>query len=271
MKIHEIIVEEQLDEGWKSAAAKAAAIGAIGLGGAAYDYLKDPANGPEAIKQIVKQVKPNTSQKPTQKIVEPKKVTPSAPQSVVEPKLRLSTTMEPQLHPPVEGGIKISLPPSASPLYRHAIKAGLKGAELAQFLAQASHETMNFTRFVEIGNDKYFRKYDIKYNPAKAKKLGNTFLGDGIKFKGRGGIQITGRWLYEQAAKALGLPLVEYPEMVEDPEIGAKVSIWYWNTMVKPKISDFTNTKEVTRIINPGLRGLDDRAIKFKHFYAQVR
>lgn len=59
---------------------------------------------------------------------------------------------------------------------------------LAHFFAQLAHESMNFTRLREVGPDSYFQKYEGRKN------LSNTQKGDGLRFKGCGFIQITGRY-----------------------------------------------------------------------------
>ena len=145
--------------------------------------------------------------------------------------------------------------------------AGIKGTELAQFMAQAAHETMNFTRLEEMGGSKYFRKYDPKYNPRKAKILGNTKVGDGERYKGRGFLQITGRYNYARAGKALGLDLENTPELLADPTVAAKAAVWFWQHRVQPRVDDFSDVKQSTKPINPGFKGLDDRKERFKHFH----
>lgn len=147
-----------------------------------------------------------------------------------------------------------------------AIRAGILGNELAQFLAQCAHETANFSTLSEFGDAKTFAKYDPRYNPEKAKQLGNTQPGDGERFKGRGYLQITGRYNYAQIGQALGIPLEQKPQMLEDPAIAAKASIWFWNNKVKPKVGNFADTKTVTSVINPALRGLQQRHGNFKDY-----
>ena len=143
--------------------------------------------------------------------------------------------------------------------------AGMKGSELAQFLAQIKHETWDFTRLSEVpkGPSYFAKKYDPKYAPRIAKILGNLKIGDGAKFRGRGFVQLTGRENYTRAQKALGIPLLEKPELAATPEIAAKIAIWFWNTRVKPSISDFSDTQAVTRKINPALKGLENRHDNF--------
>jgi len=141
-----------------------------------------------------------------------------------------------------------------------AQQAGIVGTELKQFLAQCAHETANFTTLREIGNATYFaKKYDKQYNPARAKILGNVKPGDGIRYKGRGFIQLTGRYNYKKAGESLGLPLEQQPELVEQPGIAAKVAVWFWGNRVKPNVSDFSNVPQATRPINPALKGLQNR------------
>ena len=152
-------------------------------------------------------------------------------------------------------------------LERAAVNAGLAGEELAQFMAQCAHETMNFTRMVEMGTKKYFlRKYDRKYNPQKAKILGNNHVGDGVRYRGRGYIQLTGRENYSRAGQALGIPLEEHPDLASRYDTAAKIAIWYWKQRVAPNVDDFSNTKQVTKGVNPNLRGLKSRKEYFDKY-----
>jgi putative chitinase len=64
----------------------------------------------------------------------------------------------------------------------------------------------------------------------------------------------------------LGLPLDANPELAAQPEIAAKIAVWYWNTRVAPKVSDFTNTKAVTKKINPALKHQDRRQQQFTKY-----
>lgn len=153
--------------------------------------------------------------------------------------------------------------PAAQTLKKVAIKSGITGTELAQFMAQCAHESANFTSLEEFGGSLDFRKYDPKYNPRKAKQLGNKVAGDGAKYKGRGYIQLTGRDNYKRAGQALGLPLEQRPELVERPDVAAKVAVWFWQNRVAPKVASYHDTAQVTKPINPAMRGLKDRNTKF--------
>ncbi len=175
-------------------------------------------------------------------------------------------------------------------LTQAAVAAGIKGEELAQFLGQTAHESNNFKDLVELGGSNYFKKYEPVFKKDKKKKfvmdpktkkpknfnskavtLGNTMPGDGEKYKGRGYIQLTGKYNYEQAGKALGLDLVKKPELVEKPEVAAKVAVWFWQNRVQAKVSDFGDTKASTKPINPGLKHLDKRKEKFGDFKTAMR
>lgn len=161
--------------------------------------------------------------------------------------------------------------PLEAVLKKTAIKSGIKGTELAALLSQCAHETMNFQHMKEIGGKLDFKKYDPRFAPKKAKALGNVKAGDGALYKGRGYIQLTGRENYRKAGEALGLPLEQHPEMVEKPEIAAKVAVWYWQHRVQPKVGNFDDVASVTKPINPGLKGLEQRKDSFKDFKVAMR
>ena len=150
-------------------------------------------------------------------------------------------------------------------LQRAAKAAGIKGTELAQFMAQTNHESWDFSRLKEkgMGKEYFSKKYDPKFAPRTAKILGNKHVGDGEKYHGRGFIQLTGRDNYRMASQALGVDLLNNPELAERPDVAAKIAIWYWQTRVKPYINNFNDTKAVTQKINPAMRGLKDRHAKF--------
>lgn len=102
----------------------------------------------------------------------------------------------------------------------------------AYALATAHHETANWRHMKELGGEAYFRRmYDkAGTRPKVAAALGNTEAGDGVKFAGRGYVQLTGRANYVKAGKALGLDLLKEPQIVEEPTIAAKVLVWGMST-----------------------------------------
>jgi predicted chitinase len=226
-------------EGWKDWVA-GAAIGAASLGAAgdADASVKKDLNKP-AIQQVVNK----------------KEIKPVAPPKATEKELSKSVT---------GNSHEVYLKKAAE-------KAGIQGQELAAFLSQCAHETLDFKHMKEIGGSLDFKKYDIRFAPKKAKALGNTKPGDGAKYKGRGYIQLTGKYNYKKAGDALGLPLAEKPELVEKPEIAAKVAVWYWKNRVSPNVDSFKNTKDVTKGINPGLKHLDQRKEKHQAFQVAMK
>lgn len=125
---------------------------------------------------------------------------------------------------------------------------------MAHFIAQGAHETGGFVFFKELGGPTYFKKYDGR------KDLGNTQPGDGARFAGRGMFQLTGRANYTAAARETGLDFLNKPEMASDPELSVLLAVNYWKSRnVNPK-ADADDLEGVTRKINGGLNGLDDRA-----------
>ena len=150
-------------------------------------------------------------------------------------------------------------------MQKTARAAGIVGTELAQLMGQTKHESWDFSRLKEkgMGKDYFSRKYDPVYAPRTAKILGNKQPGDGEKYHGRGFIQLTGRDNYRMAQTALNIPLLQQPELAEQPDIAAKIAVWYWQTRVKPSINNFNDTKAVTRKINPAGKGLEDRHANF--------
>ena len=251
------LFEDSLEEGWKDTMANLAIAGGIAAGGmggmmakqAAQDYFKEPA-------AVVAQA-PAVKKAEAPKTFAQAKAAPSAPVAVkAAPEKKLN--VQPITSNPLE-----------SVLLKVAKASGLQGSELAAFMAQCAHETMDFKRLTEFGGSLDFRKYDPKFAPKKAKSLGNKQVGDGARYKGRGFIQITGRYNYKTAGEELGIPLEKHPELAEDPATAAKIAVWFWKHRVQPKVDNFKDTTGVTKQINPGLRGLEDRKENFAD-YMQV-
>lgn len=133
---------------------------------------------------------------------------------------------------------------------------------LAHFLAQAAHETMLFRYFVELGGPSYCAKYDGR------RDLGNTQPGDGYRFRGRGIFQLTGRANYQSYGKLLGLDLIAHPEKAADPETSVLIACAYWRSRRLNALADRDDVRGITRKINGGANGLDDRiehADRMKH------
>lgn len=150
-------------------------------------------------------------------------------------------------------------------IFKKAIEAGLRGDELAAFMAQSAHETLGFNKMGEMGGKEYLKKqYDPKHNKAKAAELGNKKTGSGARYAGAGYLMLTGEFNYAEAGKALGIDLVRHPELMQKPEVAAATALWFWKTRVRPNVTDWDDTASVTRKINKGLAGLEDREANYQ-------
>ena len=146
-------------------------------------------------------------------------------------------------------------------LHSVAANTGMRGHELAAFMSQCAHESANFSSMHEYSSGKSYEG---------RRDLGNIYRGDGERFKGRGFIQITGRENYRKAGEALNLPLEQNPELASKPMVAAKIALWYWKTRVRPNVDNFSDTRQVTKPINPNMNGLADRHDKFKSYLAAL-
>lgn len=151
--------------------------------------------------------------------------------------------------------------------------------ERAHFMAQVDHESGGFKRMTEnlnysaSGLRKTFGKYyktdaeanadarnpEAIANKVYGRRMGNIDPGDGWKYRGRGHIQLTGRDNYAKAGQALGIDLLKNPDLVaNDPEVAAKVAIWYWNSRGIGKKARAGDTVGVRKAVNGGTNGLSD-------------
>lgn len=128
----------------------------------------------------------------------------------------------------------------------------------AAFLAQIAHESGSLRYMREIWGPTDAQK---RYEPPSdlARRLGNTEPGDGRRFAGRGPIQITGRFNYAKYGKMLGLDLVSHPELLDDPMNACRSAGAYWAVNGCNTLADVDAFETITRRINGGLNGLEDR------------
>ena len=126
----------------------------------------------------------------------------------------------------------------------------------AHFLAQVGHESASLFYVQEIADGKaYEHRAD----------LGNNQPGDGPRFKGRGLIQLTGRANYAAYGAAIGRDLLADPTAVADePTLAVGVATWFWTRHGLNAHADVDDLLAITRAINGGLNGLDDRATRLK-------
>ena len=121
---------------------------------------------------------------------------------------------------------------------------------IAHFLGQLAKESDHFNTYEEYASgDAYEGRRD----------LGNTKRGDGRRYKGRGPIQITGRFNYRKYGQKLGVDLEDNPQLATDPRIGLMIAGQYWYDHGLNALADRDDGKQITRKINGGYNGLKER------------
>lgn len=121
---------------------------------------------------------------------------------------------------------------------------------VCHFLAQIAHESgeLRYTKEIASG-----AQYEGR------KDLGNTQPGDGIRYKGRGLIQITGRANYKQISDATGIDFYNHPDWLELPQWATMSACWWWNSRGLNAMADKDELTNITKQINGGKNGLQDR------------
>lgn len=121
---------------------------------------------------------------------------------------------------------------------------------IAAFFAQEAEESGEYRYMHEIASgEEYEGRAD----------LGNTELGDGVRFKGGGPFQVTGRANYLACGNALGVDLIAHPEKIQTPQYATASAVWYWNSRELSLLADHDWFRLITRKINGGYNGLADR------------
>lgn len=135
----------------------------------------------------------------------------------------------------------------APTLQEYAIDTRLR---IAHFLGQTCHESAGFRTTEEFATgDAYEGRKD----------LGNTQKGDGRRYKGRGLLQLTGRANYRTLGKVLKIDLEGDPERAAEPALSLRIACEYWKSRNINPACDRDDLITVTRLINGGLNGLEDR------------
>lgn len=129
---------------------------------------------------------------------------------------------------------------------------GMIGLIRQQFLGQMLHESSGFSRLVEMASGEAYEG---------RKDLGNVKPGDGKRYKGRGIIQLTGRYNYRKFGEMIGEDLENNPELAADPKIAVRVALEFWFKSGAHNAAMFGDYRKVTRLINGGFNGLEDRFI----------
>ena len=130
---------------------------------------------------------------------------------------------------------------------------------IAAFIAQIGHESGQLRYVKEIWGP---TKAQVRYEGRA--DLGNSQPGDGSKFRGRGLIQITGRANYMACGEGLGLDLIKQPELLEKPQHACMSAAWFWATNGLNTLADVGDITKISRRINGGSNGLQDRLAFFK-------
>lgn len=156
----------------------------------------------------------------------------------------------------------------------------------AHFVAQALHESSNFSRMVESLNyaaDRLLVIWPKHFTPETAQMYGRTAThaaneamiantayanrngngsiesGDGYRYRGRGIGQLTGRANYAACGAAIGLDLVGCPDQVAQPEAGCMAFAWFWKARGLNELADAGDVVRISHTINGGDLGLNER------------
>ena len=162
--------------------------------------------------------------------------------------------------------------------------------EQAAFIGQCSHECNHFKTLEENLNYKAETLHQLwpqrfptmeianaySHHPQRiankvyASRMGNRdeASGDGYRFRGRGAIQLTGHDSYWHCGQAIGADLVANPDLVSQPKYAALSAGWFWSTHNLNAAASAEDWTKVTKIINGGTFGLDERVALTKHAIA---
>jgi putative chitinase len=158
---------------------------------------------------------------------------------------------------------------------------------IAAFIAQCSHESGGFTALKENLNyravtlrkvfPKYFPNDDLANayagkqemiaNRVYGGRMGNgpEASGDGFRYCGRGLIQLTGKSNYQAFADSLEMDVEDVPEYLQSFEGAAQSACWFWESNNLNRFADTGDIKGMTKVINGGYIGLDDRIKHYDH------
>jgi len=152
----------------------------------------------------------------------------------------------------------------------------------AAFIGQCQHESANFTKLEENLNysaEGLMKTWPSRFptkeiadqyakNPAKIAgkvyngRLGNTSEEEASKYLGRGLIQLTGKENYERCGTSINVDLVNNPNYLLDPKYATLSAGWFWNRKGLNELADSKDFETMTKRINGGLVGIDDRKAK---------
>lgn len=156
------------------------------------------------------------------------------------------------------------VPADKAGTYLRHLNAAMRQADIltyprmTAFLAQLAFESGELRYMEELASGAAYEG---------RKDLGNTQPGDGVRYKGRGPIQLTGRYNYRKAGEALGLSLEKNPTWAARPDVGFRVAAWYWASRGLNALADAGDFVKITERINGGTNGLTER----QGYYAKAR
>lgn len=181
---------------------------------------------------------------------------------------------------------------------------------IAAFLSQCAHETRGFKdlqenlnysadrlaviwpkRFAEVGPDgklkkdakglnvpnkfaqALHRKPEMIANVVYANRMGNGPVesGDGWRHRGMGAKQLTGKDNHRRCGEALGVDFVAEPELLLQPEYAARSAGWFWSANKLSELADKGDIEGLTRKVNGGLIGIDDRKKRYSAVLAAMK
>lgn len=150
-----------------------------------------------------------------------------------------------------EANIDKFLSPLNQAMFKYSITVNNK--RIAAFLAQVAHESGSLRYTEELASGQAYEG---------RKDLGNVEDGDGVKFKGRGLIQITGRTNYRMVGNVLGFDFIKDPEKLEFPGAASMSAAWFWFSHKLNDLADIETIesfRKITRVINGGYNGWAER------------
>jgi putative chitinase len=162
---------------------------------------------------------------------------------------------------------------------RYAINTPLR---IAHFLGQLEHESnlkpvsenLNYSSsglirtfrkyFTDLEAIQFQRKPERIANRVYANRMGNgnEASGDGWRYRGRGFIQLTGKSNYVALSRDLQIDFVKNPDLLLQEPNALLSALWFWNRNNLNRLADKDDVRGVTRVINGGFNGLDDRIKK---------
>lgn len=191
----------------------------------------------------------------------------------------------------------LNCPSARAAAWVDALNAAMERFEIntpervAEFIAQVGHESAAFTRLEENLNytatglratfPSHFTNAEITAyqhwpeaiaNRVYAHRMGNgdEAGGDGWAFRGRGLVQLTGRNTYRACGDALGLNLMDHPDLLLLPANAALSAAWFWQSRGCNELADAGDFKSITFRINGGLNGWTERIALFERASAAL-